>query len=251
MTWVRIDEEFARHPKVVAVGPLGMAMQVAGLCYCNQYLTDGFIPRAAAATLLSFDGIDVTMWEVKGIVSGGAEASWNLVASSLVDQQLWEEIPGGYLIHDYHDYQPTKAEVLELRKLRSEAGRKGGKASSRANPKQVLKPVPSNGSSRTEAKPKPVPVPVPVTSAVPLKTSSKAVTAELKHEVDKLIEALAEVDSHSHVVLLALARELPLSSVAKVRESCQAKRVGAGYAVNALRSEIAEREKANPTEVVV
>src|SRR6266540_5902380 len=63
MPWVRIDEEFARHPKVVAAGPLGMAMQVAALCYCNQYLTDGFIPRTVVAGLLDFAGLGMRMWQ--------------------------------------------------------------------------------------------------------------------------------------------------------------------------------------------
>ena len=34
-------------------------MQTAALCYCNQYLTDGFVPRAVAAKLQRFDNIDV------------------------------------------------------------------------------------------------------------------------------------------------------------------------------------------------
>ncbi len=55
MPWVRIDEKFARHPKVMRAGPLGIAMQVSALCYCNEHLTDGFVPRAVARTLLDWE----------------------------------------------------------------------------------------------------------------------------------------------------------------------------------------------------
>jgi hypothetical protein len=85
VTWVRLDDEFPAHPKLAEVGPLGLAMQVAALCYCNRYLTDGFIPRGAAATLLDFNGI--------GLVNGmqGIDADWKLIADRMVEIGLWDE----------------------------------------------------------------------------------------------------------------------------------------------------------------
>ena len=59
MAWVKIDDNFAQHPKIAQVGPLGMAMQIAALCYCNRLMTDGFIPKRVASTLLALDGIAV------------------------------------------------------------------------------------------------------------------------------------------------------------------------------------------------
>lgn len=148
MTWVRLDEQFARHPKVVAAGPVGMAMQVSALCYCNEYLTDGFVPHAIVPTLLT-------------ISKPGA------VVEKLVEVGLWEKVDGGWLVHDFHDYQPTKVEVLALREARSAAGAKGGKAKAKgvASAKQVLKQNASNSSSKTASKDeaKSYPVPVPVT----------------------------------------------------------------------------------------
>jgi general stress protein YciG len=170
MTWVKLDESFAKHPKVLAAGPLGMAMQVAALCYCNTYLTDGFVPRSAASGLLDLSGLGMNMWSGE-LVGGGEDAEWELVAADLIEAGLWEEVKGGFVIHDYHDYQPTKAEVLELREKRSEAGRKGGQASRQASAKQVLEQVLSNEgskrSSKIEAKSKPVPGSVPVSEPDP------------------------------------------------------------------------------------
>lgn len=70
----------------------------------------------------------------------------------------------------------------------------------------------------------------------------KAVTAdqEIEGEIDKLMTQIKDPDEGTRGVLVSLAKCLPLASVAKVRESCQSRTVGAGYAVNALKSEIAE-----------
>lgn len=170
MTWVRLDDRFAQHPKVVAAGPLAMAMQVAALGYCNRELTDGFIPRAAARTLLDFeierDGERYTIAVTSGYSGSDVTAAW--VIDGLVASGMWEEVPGGYHIHDYLEYQPSKDEVLALREKRSEAGRVGGlkrgenwREANEAKPKQSAKQNPSKHSSKTEAKSNPTPVPVP------------------------------------------------------------------------------------------
>jgi hypothetical protein len=168
MPWVRIDEEFPHHPKVVKAGPLGMAMQVAALCYCNRYLTDGFVPRSVAATLLDLDGLGMRMW-MGELAGGGEDATWQLVVGDLEDAGLWEKAEGGWRIHDYHDYQPSREHVLQVREVRKDAGRKGGQAKS----KQVAKQPPSNGEANAEAKSYPVPVPVPVP---PVGTTGSSVT---------------------------------------------------------------------------
>ncbi|SRR6266498_2134813 len=161
MPWVRIDEEFARHPKVMAAGPLGMAMQVAALCYCNQYLTDGFIPRTVVAGLLDFAGLGMRMWQ-GDLVGGGEDATWQLVVEDLLEAGLWvEELSrGGYRIHDYHDYQPSKEEALKLRADRAAAGQKGGKASAKARGQASAE---ASAAPNAQAKSKPGPVPVPLT----------------------------------------------------------------------------------------
>ena len=114
MAWVRLDDQFAQHPKIKTAGPLGLAMQVAGLCYCNQYLTDGYIPDAAVPSLLHLDGITMHCW-MGELVGGGDDATWELVVADLLEAKLWRKISGGYRIHDYKKYQPAKADVLAER----------------------------------------------------------------------------------------------------------------------------------------
>ena len=87
MAWVRLDENFAQHPKVVKAGPLGMAMHVAALCYCNQHLTDGVVPKQIARTLLDLTGLGMGIWDGE-LVGGGHDAEWSLIVDDLVDAGL-------------------------------------------------------------------------------------------------------------------------------------------------------------------
>jgi hypothetical protein len=153
MPWVRIDEEFPDHPKVVGAGPLGIAMQVAALCYCNRHLTDGFVPRSAARRLIDLDGLGVSADDV---------------ISTLLGVGMWSRVDGGYQIHDYEHYQPTRAQVLAERERNREAGKKGGlaragKRSAKQSASGPVSAVPSNGQAdrlaKPQAKSKPVPVP--------------------------------------------------------------------------------------------
>lgn len=158
MPWVRIDDGFARHPKLAQAGPLGMAMQVAALCYCNQELTDGFVPRSVARTLLDFtveDG-DGRLWTITrgcGMIGDDITPEW--IIGILLEAGLWEEAPGGYRIHDFHDYQPSKEHVLHER----EGNRKRQAAFRERN--AVTNDV-TNAASNGPVTDAPYPYPVPV-----------------------------------------------------------------------------------------
>ena len=144
--WVKLDDQFYAHPKIVRVGPLGMALQVAGLCYCNQFETDGFIPLAKARTLLSWEfqkaekdrfvsySIDI------GSGMHGETVTSDFVIELLLHEGIWEEQPDGYLIHDYARYQKSKVEIEELRTKRATVGRMGGLAKGRAIKQMIATP---------------------------------------------------------------------------------------------------------------
>lgn len=105
MTWVRLDADFYTHPKVLSAGTRAELLFIHGLCYCNQHLTDGLIPRLALPSLLP---------------RGYREAAEKLVANN-----LWETAPDGYRIHDFHKYQPSRQQVMATRVNKVEAGRAG------------------------------------------------------------------------------------------------------------------------------
>lgn len=101
MPWIKIDDQFADHPKIAEVGPLAGFLYVAGLCYCGRYLTDGFIPRGQVRKLIDVD--DVTP-----------------LLTALVMAELWDECDGGYLVHDYLEYNPSGEQVKAERKAAAE-----------------------------------------------------------------------------------------------------------------------------------
>lgn len=183
MPWVRIDDHFDENPKIARVGAAGIAFYVVGLAYCNRNLTDGFIPWAVAQRLVSLewigageDGDFERLCSTTETVLDDRVAAFPLrpddVIELLVEAGLWEHAPGGYRIHDYTDFQPTRAEVESERAAKQAAGRAGGMAAAKARaiagatagaiaePKQTR----SRTSTVLQAKSKPVPDPVPTAS---------------------------------------------------------------------------------------
>ena len=174
MTWVRIDDAFTQHPKVLAAGPLAIAMQVAGLCYCNRNLTNGFIPWAVARTLVTWEFLEPPdddgerrICEV-GVTSGmaGETVNADYVIRLMLQTGMWVEVPGGYTIHDYTDYQPSREQVEAEHQTKVAAGQAGGRAAARARAT-----TPSTAPAVAKSKPVPVPEPVPLIASTATATA--------------------------------------------------------------------------------
>lgn len=106
MTWLRLDDQIADHPKFITAGPQAAWLWLCGLAYASRYLTDGFVPSVQVARL--------------GSVKGALKLAERLVAVG-----LWERAEGGFLIHDYHDYQPSAQQIKDGREA-ARRRKKGG-----------------------------------------------------------------------------------------------------------------------------
>jgi hypothetical protein len=93
MTWVKIDDSFPDHPKIIGLSDRAFRLHIQGLCYCGKYLTDGFIPYAAVNSM-------VTEPEYKP-------------TDELESAGLWIRCDKGFEIHDYLEHQSSKSEVVE------------------------------------------------------------------------------------------------------------------------------------------
>ena len=158
MPWVRLDDQFPDHPKVVAAGADAAWLYVMALCYCNRMLTDGFVPADQVPR----------MAPVK-------------FAKRLVEVGLWTSAPGGYTVHDYHDFQPTREEVLAERAQNAERQERfrQRRAEARRNARNnavtnVVTGGISNDVSNGLVTVPPFPIPIPSTDQNSLRSEAHA-----------------------------------------------------------------------------
>lgn len=101
MSWSRIDDKYAQSPKMVALGDwfeLGMALDVAGICWSNLNETDGKVPKTQIARLVLCSNIRI----------GSVRVTPDAVAQRLVAVGRWVDCGDHYEIHDFLDYNPSK-----------------------------------------------------------------------------------------------------------------------------------------------
>lgn len=148
MAWVKLDDQARHHRKVLAAGPVGAWLWVCGLMYCNsQKARDGFIPESVLAVLYPIRGV-------------------KREALRLVSVGLWTRTSEGYVVHDYHDYQPTPEAAAATSEARSLAGKLGGvrsgesrRSNGATKPEANAKQVASSKTKPVPSRPDPVPIP--------------------------------------------------------------------------------------------
>lgn len=88
MTWFKVDDTLAFHPKVLAAGNAAMGLWVRAGSWSAQQLKDGFVPDSVVATL---DG--------------------KTAAKKLEEVGLWHRVDGGWQFHGWQERQPTREQV--------------------------------------------------------------------------------------------------------------------------------------------
>lgn len=88
MTWIRLDDNFPDHPKVITLSDKAFRTYISGLCYASRYLTDGYLAEPVVKRL---DGV--------------------LSAVELEGMGLWQKAENGWQIASYSEYQTSKEQV--------------------------------------------------------------------------------------------------------------------------------------------
>lgn len=88
MTWFKIDDGFHCHPKVLEAGNEAIGLYARCGSWVSQQLTNGFVPTSIA------------------LLYGGRE-----LAAALVEARLWIPVDGGWQMHDFLIYNPSKDQV--------------------------------------------------------------------------------------------------------------------------------------------
>ena len=199
VSWVRIDDRAPEHRKQLAAGAVASWLWVCGLAYANrQPARDGFVPAAVLPMLYPMPGVAKQ-------------------AARLVDAGLWECVEGGFQIHDYLDFQPSRADVEQASARKAEAGRRGGiksgearrsksEATGQGNAKHGASSV---ASPHSNPHPDPDPIPIPsrpeplesapsalrLTPAQPTNGSTKASRKKPKTAAPARTESAESIDA--------------------------------------------------------
>lgn len=143
MSWVKLDDSFFENPKISILSDPAKVAYLEGLTYCAKELTDGFVPHKRAVGF----------------------AGKPRIVQELVPH-LWEPVDGGFRVHDYLQYQKTRAEVLAERDAARQ--RMSGVRSGNVRPNNDTN---IDGSSDA---PLPIPLPSDHSSSTPASTEERA-----------------------------------------------------------------------------
>lgn len=94
MTWLKLDDGFFDHPKVLAAGKDAALFYLAALCWCSQQATDGLLPPAALPVIAA--------------KVGGAKP--RKAVDALVVAGLFEIDGPSWRIHDYCEHQRSRSQ---------------------------------------------------------------------------------------------------------------------------------------------
>ena len=88
MTWIKLDDSLPNNPKILPLSDGAFRLYIEGLCYANQYLTDGYLANAVLIRLDQGGNRDELVWA-----------------------KLWVESKDGIQINDYTEHQSSRADV--------------------------------------------------------------------------------------------------------------------------------------------
>jgi hypothetical protein len=186
--WAKFCDTFWAHPKILAAGNEAVGAFARMVSYCGSQLTDGHVPTSVARTI-------ATPSVLKRLVAGG----------------LLDEAPGGYSVHDFLAYNPSRSKVLAQRESTAERvavhrGNKANRAVGNGVTNHVTNAVSNAGVTPvvTTSRPDPtrpvgettslssVPGEAPSTDRAPVAKATKATKVPPPFTIGEAFEALAE-----------------------------------------------------------
>lgn len=98
-TFVRLDHGMPENRKVMGLSDAAFRLYIEAICWCSRQESDGHIPSAFIKRL------------------GKAR-----VVRELTDAGLLDEAVGGFMVHDYLDFQRSSEEISAYRSAKGDAG---------------------------------------------------------------------------------------------------------------------------------
>lgn len=117
MGWARFDDRRAMNAKLRKVGFAAAGLDAAAICQSVADMSDGHVDRSTVEMLAAAHG----------------EKRWLPLVEKLVAAGRWVPNGDGWHIHDFLEYNPSRAEWLAEKAKKREAGRAGGLAKAEAD----------------------------------------------------------------------------------------------------------------------
>lgn len=133
---LKVDEQFPTHTKVLGLSHRAFRLHVTALCYCAANLTDGLVVKEALPII--------------GAVSGRGK----VLTDELEQARLWVKIPVGWTIHGFLEWNQSKEDAQERRRIGKESADRRWRArgNTNGNGSPIGSPT-ANGTGGGNAKP--------------------------------------------------------------------------------------------------
>ena len=158
MSWLRIDDEFPEHPKVLLLTDAALAFWVKVACWLRRPRNtkfDGFVPESMLSSISRKPAEEARELAMQLV---------NATAGGLFEVGLWIECEGGYRFHDWESYQPpseklSPQEAARIAGKRSAEARRNRYGSAQPGTERISERLPNGietfGSRSTERVPEP------------------------------------------------------------------------------------------------
>lgn len=120
--YARLYSRAARDHKIIGLSAEAVCFWVFGLMHIADKRSDGFIPEAIARTLFPAKDVDRVIAELCGelpqVLPQGVPYGSTPGNTPGRPNSVWIRVPGGFVQHDYTDWNPSAAEIAELENQR-------------------------------------------------------------------------------------------------------------------------------------
>lgn len=113
MPYLNTDDEFPEHPKVDALSDGAFRLHVSGMHYCARTLSDGLIPERKTARLKP----EFKRSQLDELLEAGV---WHEGGQGCGTDQCPTGSPGEYVVHDYLQWNKSRAWWEEKRRKDAE-----------------------------------------------------------------------------------------------------------------------------------
>ena len=120
MSWVRVDDGFADHPKMLELTPAERWTWIRALCYCARYRTDGVLTTAARARI----GVDARLTR-RLLGLGLADNSPDPELDYAEKNARFSGEKGAVFVHDWREYSPKDPTAAERKRRQRAKGDPG------------------------------------------------------------------------------------------------------------------------------